>query len=59
MREEGHGKSRAVSAHSAPGKRSKPLLKLMVAESRLEVLRRIGGQPHDPDDIYQDEGGSG
>lgn len=59
MREEARGKPRAVSVHSAPGKRSKRLLKLVAAESRLAVLRRIGGQPHDPDNIYQEEGGSG
>ena len=55
--ETGDGKSKGSSDPSVHGKRLS--LRLVAAESRLRVLARINGHPYDPDDIYQDEGGSG
>jgi len=50
---------KVINTHLVLKKRHKRVLVLMTAESRFRVLERINGRPYDPDDVWQDEGGSG
>ena len=40
-------------------KHHKKVLTILTAESRFRILERINGRPYDPDDVWQEEGGSG
>mgnify|MGYP001617753744 CR=1 FL=1 len=53
------GTLKVLNDHLVLKKRHKRVLTLLSAESRFRVLERINGRPYDPDDPWQDEGGSG